>query len=237
MKKILASLTLILPLLVSTSSGPLAASDPVASPKSENEFSFLWAFATLRGDAEELESVDSGLLKLDAGDTSRMFVEPLGPCFIYVVLKESGGELHLLYSHPSSDGSGDAADPNGARSFIPAEGWFSVDDAAGEETIYLLGSTTRLTEFERLLNLYAAQDDHREELANAVVAHIVELRREHWNPQSVAEKPAMIAGKTRGGPNRSCVACLATEISASGFFTRTFLIEHFDRGVTRTQDP
>ena len=179
--------------------------------------SFRWAFASRRSADGELASITKDVT-LETGNSLKMMVEILQDCFVYVILHDSAGDVQVLFQ---------GFEP-GSRHFIP-EGadWFVLGGADGEETLYLLASAERLTDLETVVGQYAAaSQDARPQLAQEIIGQITELRRLHFMPGTVAERPAMIAGQTRGLRRGTEVTDFATEISAPTFFSRTFVIDH-----------
>jgi hypothetical protein len=161
---------------------------------------------------------------LRTGDELKMLVDLQAACFVYVVYHSAQGEVSLLF-------------PGEVRQTVPAsrtpvtyhipegEAWFRLDEHAGRETFYLLASARRLSDLEALIAAHQSADaSKRPELAERVVAHVREVRRQHQRLEAAAERPASIAGNVRGmTPD---LGQIAVEISAMDFYGKTFTIDH-----------
>jgi hypothetical protein len=127
-----------------------------------------------------------------------------------------------------------AGDYETARKYyIPqGEAWFKLEEPGSKETFYLLASSERLNDFEDLLKQYQSADAAgKPDLEKGILAKIRELRRQHKEFSSPAERPVDIGGAIRGiektqGEIPPDVSAIAAEITSSGFFARTFSIEH-----------
>lgn len=185
---------------------------------------FNWAFGALRDPdgAQDLESVTADV-ELSSGDAVRMLVDVREPCFVYVLGVE-GGDVALLYP-ATLESNADAAKTVAGAKAIPAKSWMRVE-GTGETTIYLLASAKRLTRLEELVNRLDEPDADLSEVAASIESHILELRRQHWNSSKVTERPATLAGNLRGAESLASLAHLATEIRATDFFSRTFVISY-----------
>jgi len=195
----------------------------------EESIHFLWAFGALRtgeGGAR-LIPIDRDTV-LRTGDQIKFFVKLERPGFIYLIYHSSQGELSVLFPYRFEQGA-----LSGARYFIPqgAE-WFQLDEHVGQETFYLLASSTRLRELEELINKYETADPAKKRaLAKSIVEEIRTLIWKNRRFKTFAEKPVPIMGslrgteklQTRGTPD---VTSLAVDISGKKFYSRTFTIDH-----------
>lgn len=182
---------------------------------------FRWAFgqATGVGPDRHFAPITSEDVTLHTGDEIKMFVGPDCKCFIYLLHQDQAGQFEVLY--PANAAFTDV--PATAPSYIPSGGgWLKVDDAAGTERLYLLGSTTRLTDLERLLKATATSPTQQ------IIGELARLQKSTvkggWS-----ERPVTIGGQIRGQPDAAHpdIATKATVISAPGpFFSRVFIIDH-----------
>ncbi|MCP3979112.1 MAG: DUF4384 domain-containing protein [bacterium] len=162
-------------------------------------------------------------VQLDTGAKLQFLVEPLSACSVYLLLLDSSDALYVLYRESAKKGSGDE------RNLIPpGSGRFQLDDDAGRETFFLLASHEPLDKLEGLIESHdAASDSAKPAIVESVVAEIVRLNREHRRLSRPIEKPVMIGGQTRGGPDgRSAIDQLAVEVTAETYYGKTITIEH-----------
>jgi hypothetical protein len=112
------------------------------------------------------------------------------------------------------------------------DGWFRLDQNPGREVFYLIASSKRLEDLEKAYVRYdGAQPAAKAETAGALLDKIRELRREHRELTSPAERPVPIGGALRSvekveDPNRFDIAAFADEVISTGFVARTYSIEH-----------
>lgn len=194
---------------------------------------FRWAFGAIAGGGEnpKLRSIAQDTV-LKSGDKFKMMVELKKKCFVYVVYKNSQGELSVLFPYSLQQFTTDY-EPS-KKYYIPrGDAWFQLDDHPGQETFYLLASDERLSEVEYLFNQYATADaDQKPEIAGQLIAEIKKMEKQHPNLLANADdRPHAVQGAVRGveraqGRDPSDVATISGEISSDGFYTKTFTIEH-----------
>jgi len=204
---------------------------PVPQAKAQNEKNvhFHWAFGTVKNtdEGQKFESITRDAV-LKSGDQIKFFVDLKKKCFLYVIYYSSQQELSVLFPYRFKE-----QDLTPQPQYIPkGNEWFELDDHAGREKFYLLGSAERLTDLEAIVNKYESADKaKKQELAGQVLAEIRKLRKRHLKMKSYAERPVTIIGNMRGSGNKEAsgnydVADFAVEFSADDFFSRTFTIDH-----------
>lgn len=209
---------------------PLSAA---AEEQVEEKICFLWAFGAVvgTGDDQKLVSITRDT-ELKTGDRFKMFVELKKECFVYVISKNSQGEVGLLF--PSSLKQFTENYNISKRYDIPPgdDTWLKLDENVGLETFYLLATVKRLTPLEELLARYETIDaQKRRELAESIVTEIRRIRKKHRRFMVTAERPVQIGGSVkRFDPKGKALpydlSTIAVEISAVDFFGKTFTIDH-----------
>jgi hypothetical protein len=209
----------------------LAAEEALERPH-EPEVDFRWAFAAMSvqdGKNSMLAVTQDMVLK--SGDQLKMMVELQRRCFVYLFHHNQQDGLKLLFPYALQQFEGDWQ-PN-RRYYIPrGEAWFSLDQNPGREVFYLIASSKRLDELEKAYLRYnSAESSLKAETARALLDRIKELRREHRELTSPAERPVPIGGALRSvekvaDPKRFDIAAFADEVLSTGFVARTYTIEH-----------
>ena len=168
---------------------------------------------------------------LKSGDQLKMMVELERKCFVYIFHHSQQDGIKLLFPYALQQFEGDYQ-PN-RRYYIPrGEGWFKLDKNPGPEVFYLIASAKRLDELEKAYVRHdSAEPAFKAETARALLDRIKELRREHRELTSPAERPVPIGGALRSvekveDPNRFDISAFADEVLSSGFVARTYTIEH-----------
>lgn len=191
-----------------------------AASQTDDNVRFSWAFeALVQKDGAQKPVAIKHDTTLKTGDKLRMLIKFQKPCFVYVIYRSPQGIVSLLFPY---DQQPFGHDYEIAKTYyIPQSGgWFELDEQVGSETFYLLASSRRLLELERLLNDYAAADGGKKpDLAAQIVTTIREIRRRHRQFTVLAERPATIAGNLR-------LSSEAVSISTTDFYGKTFTIDH-----------
>ena len=210
----------------------IGAETGIAAQEEQRALKFRWAFGALSGEgnSKKLEPVTQDR-PLKSGDRLKMLVELEQKCFVYLVHQNPQGELRLLFPYKLEQFN---SDYEVARQYYVPKGntWFELDAARGQESFYLLASGDRLSGLETLLAQYDAGDAvSKPDLAKQVVAEIRNLRKQARELSTPAERPVTIGGAIRGlekpkEQNAPDLAALAQEISATGFYAKTFTIDH-----------
>ena len=198
----------------------------------EDNVHFRWAFGALtnKGNDHILIPITKDT-SLKTGDQLKIFFELQKNCFVYLIYQSSQGLLDMLFPNDLQQ-FGQGYNILGKTNIPPGNQWFELDQHVGTETFYLLASAQRLNQLESLLLQYkSAQSNHKEELKQKILAEIKNLRWQHRNFKTHAERPVSIIGSLRGlgkvdKPEDYDVADHAIEISAQNFYSRTFTIDH-----------
>lgn len=198
----------------------------------EKTFTFRWAFGAMVGSKDDRRLVAiTRDMALKSGDQIKIFLELQKKCYVYVIYHSPQGEIVTLFPHRFDQLDKDSFASGGY--YIPkGDGWFELDDHAGEEKFYLLASSVPLRRLEDLINHYETTDQAKKpEIATQIIAKIHELRWQNRNFKIFAEKPVNILGQVRGTDkdgkaSSSDVARFAVEISAKNFFSKAFTIDH-----------
>jgi hypothetical protein len=193
---------------------------------------FRWAFAALKQSGAELKLetiVSKSMLK--TGDQLKMMVSLENECFVYVIHHSSQDTLKLMFPYTLKQLSDDYQQHR--KYFIPeGDRWFQLDQQVGPEVFYLLASTRRLENLERLFQQYeSAEPSRRAQINGQVLDEISTLKRHHRELVAEAERPETIGGVVRGfekaqGMNPPDISVIARDISGPGFILRTFTIDH-----------
>jgi hypothetical protein len=143
------------------------------------------------------------------------------------LLQDNEQAIHVLYR----DSSALMTDGQDAPTYIPpSTQYFELDDAAGVDTFFLLASKEPLTELESLLDRYESveQQTEKTELGTEIIGEIRRQQRANRDFSRPVEKPVVIGGQTRGdaGSITDAIDRLATEVTSSGFYSKTITIGH-----------
>jgi hypothetical protein len=198
----------------------------------QGDIGFLYAFGAHVGPKEgkgKVVPVQSET-SLQAGDRLKFYLEPRGDLHFYLLHISSQGDLSLIV--PAAGTSAEIT--AGTQLFVPAGAqWFELDGHPGRETFFMLASGKRLEHLEQLVARHRTLKDQPElhASAEAIQNEIKRLRQQHQPLSAPAEKPVRIGGSLRapqsaGASAQPDITPLAAEITAPGFFSRTFTIDH-----------
>lgn len=193
---------------------------------SEPDLSLRWALGAWTDEDGAPDAIQKDT-KLEAGARLKFLVEPTSPSTVYLLLQDNDKAIHVLYRESSSM----QQDGQGAPTYIPPDTqYFELDDAAGVDTFFLLASKEPLTELDGLLDRYESVDVQAEKtvLAKQIVGEIRRQHKAHRNFARPIEKPVVVGGQTRGdaGEITDAIDRLATEVTGSGFYSKTITIDH-----------
>ncbi len=198
-----------------------------------NNVQYTWAFVARAGEAGHRHiGVITKDTALKSGDEFKVFVNLTKNCFVYIIHKNSDGQLALLFPYDTSMFRNEySVDKN---YYVPkGRQWFTLDKNQGTETFYVFASSERLTALETSLHGYFVSETGKKADAAAVVVNeMKETKKRFRTFSTIAERPITIAGNVRGeqtrsiDPDRIDIATLATEISANNFFAKTITIDH-----------
>jgi hypothetical protein len=202
-----------------------------AQPQPDANLQFQWAFGALKkANGSKFEAIDRDSV-LKTGDQIKFFLNVDKNCFVYLIYSSSQGELSVLFPYRFKLRSSEYT--VAGHHYIPGGNqWFELDEHTGEEKFYLLASANRLTQLEVMINDYESADAAKKPtLAQAILAEIRKLRKEHLKFKTYAERPVNIIGNLRGTEKAETaepqdIAKFAVEISADTFYSRTFTIDH-----------
>ena len=203
-----------------------------AGEEEKGSVSFRWAFGAVMGSGNDrrFEPITHDTT-LSSGDQLKMLVELQKECFVYVIHRNPEDRVALLFPYGIKEG--DATYETATRYYIPrGDAWFELDRNVGRETFYLLASDQKLCPLEELISRYeTAEPAQKPVLAKLIFAEIQNLRKQHRQLASSAERPVIIGGRIRGiekqlGETLPDIATIADEISGVDFYARTFTIEH-----------
>jgi hypothetical protein len=213
-------------LILVLSAGAYAQSRP-----GKSELNFLYAFGAQTGAQAGGKIIPvQNETTLRSGDRLKLFVEPKAELYFYLVHLSSQGDLTPLFPVDSKP----ARIAPGSQVFLP-EGsqWYELDAHPGAEKFFMLVSAERLERLEELCGRHVTLKDKSEtqSSADAILDEIKRLRQKHKQLSAPAEKPVRIGGSVRGEQPSSSSAApdvtpLAAEVTAAGFYSRTFSIDH-----------
>ncbi|MBI5577683.1 MAG: DUF4384 domain-containing protein [Deltaproteobacteria bacterium] len=201
------------------------------TPPGKSNIGFLYAFGAYAGPQGKGKVVSvQNETSLRAGDRLKLFFEPRSDLHFYLVHVSSQGELTTLFPAEGKPAKVAA----GTQVFIPAgNNWFELDAHPGQEKFFLIATAERLDRLEELCSRHTALKDKADvqSSTDAILDEIKGLRQKHRQLSAPAEKPVRIGGSVRGQQPSSSPAVpditpLAAEVTAPGFYTRTFSIEH-----------
>ncbi len=160
----------------------------------------------------------------------KMMVEPIRPCYIYLLYERDGEDLSLLFPGDFSLFKDPLAP--GKRIYLPdGNQWFTLDNQTGIEKFHLLVSTTRRMDFESLImNFKQGTAADKITHMNQVTTHLRDLKKEQLRLAKTAERPIQIGGGFRDVDSTqlitSDISLLSTEINGQDFYIKTYSIEH-----------
>lgn len=225
--RILPLLLTALLLLICTPSRPLLAKE-----KGDKDILFRWAFGAMVGQEGDRRMVAiTRDTTLKTGDKLKMLVELQSRCFVYLFYRTGEDELYLLFPYDLDQFEKDYE--TSKKYYIPqGDMWFELDENLGLETFYLLASTKRLTELEKLYGAYTAADGSaKRDIGKKILKSIRAIKKKNRKLTSAAERPVPIGGNLRGAGKGSQARLpdidpIAAEVAASNFYSRTFTIDH-----------
>jgi hypothetical protein len=190
-----------------------------AQAPDDDNVNFVWAFEALvtEGNVTKQVSIKEDMT-LKTGDQLKMFVELRKPCFVYVIHHGAQGEIQRLFPYDTQQFTTDYQTSK-VYKIPPDDARFRINEQAGRETFYLLASSQRLTDLEKLLETYAAaQPAEQTQAATNILAEIRNMIKQYRSSVQPG-RPVPIAGNMRRGVE-------GVEISAPNFYSKTFTIEH-----------
>jgi hypothetical protein len=209
----------------------LSTAASAQSRPGKSDINFLYAFGAHvnpQGSGKVVPIQNETTLR--AGDRLKLFFEPRSDLNFYLLHMSSQGELTPLYPVEAQP----AKVAPGTQVFIPAGNqWFELDAHPGQEKFFLIATADRLERLEELCARHATLKTPADlqSSTEAILDEIKRLRQHYKQLSAPAEKPVRIGGSVRGQqPAGSTVIPdiipLAAEVTAPGFFSRTFSIDH-----------
>ena len=201
------------------------------TPAGKSDIGFLYAFGAYVGPQGKGKVVSvQNETTLRVGDRLKLFFEPKSDQYFYLLHISSQGELTPLFPAEAQPAKVAAR----TQLFIPAgNNWFELDAHPGQEKFFLIATAERLERLEELCSHHLTLKDKSEaqSSADAIQNEIKHLRQQYKQLTAPAEKPVRIGGSVRGQPPSSApvapdVTPLAVEVTAPGFYSRTFSIDH-----------
>ena len=201
------------------------------APSGKNDIGFLYAFGAYVGPQGKGKVIPvQNETSLRAGDRLKLFFEPKSDQHLYLLHISSQGELTPLFPAAAQP----AKVARGTKVFIPAgNNWFELDAHPGQEKFFLIATAERLDRLEELCARHTALKDKADVQTSAdeILDEIKRLRQKNKQLSAPAEKPVRIGGSLRGqqpssSPAVPDITSLAAEVTAPGFYSRTFSIEH-----------
>jgi hypothetical protein len=201
------------------------------TPAGKSDIGFLYAFGAYVGPQGKGKVVSvQNETTLRVGDRLKLFFEPKNDQYFYLLHISSQGELTPLFPAAAQPAKVAAR----TQLFIPAgNNWFELDAHPGQEKFFLIATAERLDRLEELCTRHTALTDKADvqSSTDAILDEIKGLRQKHRQLSAPAEKPVRIGGSVRGqlpsgAPVVPDVTPLAAEVTAPGFYSRTFSIDH-----------
>ena len=173
-----------------------------------------WAFWAVTADAKRAPVGE--FAALPSGTELGMRLELAEPAYVCLIHHGPRGDVNILLAR------GEATARDGHREFEPLGAGQRLDDATGLERFHLIVSGKPLGDLDRLVEAYrSAPPDGRAGAAEALLAEVQRLRRDHEKLEAVAARPAQIGGTVRGRDDVGAV-----ELSGTGILVRTFTVDH-----------
>ncbi len=208
------------------------ANPPSTTDSRKENIKFRMSFGALVGSDKGvlLEPVKVNTI-LKSGDKFKLMIELQRKCYLYVIYNNSQGEMSLLFPYNLEQFENDYQ--LSKRYFLPPrEAWYELDDHTGLETFYVIASSQRLMDVEYLFKQYETVEPSRKpNIAGQVLSEVSSLLAEHREYTVIAEAPLNSGTATRGversqGADPTDISTFASEISASDFYSKTFVIDH-----------
>lgn len=202
-------------------------------PQTESHGSrILWAFGATRASSnpQKVEPVRTQMV-LSSGDKLKMMILLRKRCFVYVIHKDTQGNLALLF--PYSIKQFDTDYQTARKYYVPkGDGWYQLDDRTGKETFYLIASDQRLLDIEFTYQQYAScVPSKKQELAEQMISELHGITETHLASSAGGDihadnQPTMRGFERATGADPTDITQLAREISFDTTYSETFVIDH-----------
>ena len=187
--------------------------------------SFSWALL-VDGDHGQTSADIKSSLSIGEKSTLQFYFSREEGTFLYLFLLDSGGSLALIF--PETPDHYATSPPNAGTFRVPPDpDRFSTAPPPGQERLYLLASSTRLTTLEELAGDHSREpDDPR--LKAAILQEMKKLRRKHSTLSQSPEASVPVAGtiRTRSATPGTKDTFMVTKVSGVQFYSRTLRINH-----------
>lgn len=202
-------------------------------PQTEDrDTKMLWAFGAIRASSNPLEVESVGAqMALSSGDKLKMMIQIKRRCFVYVIHKDTEGNLTLLF--PYSIKQFDTDYQTSSKYYAPkGDAWFQLDDRKGREIFYLIASDQRLLDIEYTYQEYASSiPPKKQDLAEQMIAKLDGITQTHLTSPAGADTPVDARVATRGferatGADPTDITQLARAITFDTTYSETFVIDH-----------
>ena len=202
-------------------------------PKTGNHnLRIIWAFGAIRASSNppKVEPVRTRMA-LSSGDKLKMMVQISEKCFVYVIHKDTQGNLTMLF--PYSIKQFDTDYQTARKYYVPKDdGWFQLDNRTGMETFYLIASDQRLLDIEYTYQQYDSSGaSKKQDLAGQMLSELDQVKeKQPASPAQVeilAENEPLLRGFERAtGEDPTDISRLAREISFETAYCETIEINH-----------
>ena len=207
-----------------------ATPKPAEASDRQDSVKFSWALVCQQQE-EASKPIDyhASVIPMHSGDRFKIYLKPITPCFIYLYLYDSQGNLYLVFPEDFEFFEQNTRPPRNYE--LPGvNSWFYLDENNGVELFYLIVSTQRLEKLERstVRHLSAAGRSESSGAAAAVKHEVLDeikrLIKESSYLSSSAEKPIAVAGHFRG--IRQDTELKGISIEASEIYVQTIRLKH-----------
>lgn len=187
--------------------------------------SFSWALLVDGEHGQSSADIKSSLA-ISGKSTLQFYFSREEGTFLYLFLLDSGGTLALIF--PETPDHYVTSFPKAGTFRVPPNpDRFSTAPPPGQERLYLLASSTRLDNLEKLTCDYS-QEPENSRLKAAILQEMKKLRREHSTLSQSPEASVPVAGtvRTRSALPGTENTFMVTKVSGVPFYSRTLRINH-----------
>jgi hypothetical protein len=168
---------------------------------------FSWTITFQKGRDYETVSV-SRMIRMENGDPFVIDITPSANCYCYIVSYDSERNITVIHDQPIRGKSALTIGP------------FEVGGSPGTDTLYVIMSTGRQMQLERLIQSYASNEGSRQH-ANSLYREIVRLQ----NAASELGEPASSFIQS-GGTTRGSTTNYVNSFSEKDLYVRAIAIRH-----------
>ena len=200
----------------------------IADEPRNKGISFRWAFLCISKESIiNPVDYDTSIQYIKQGDRIKIYINPLENVYIYLLHKDAGGNLHLLF--PANLHFSSQVYVLGRDYYVPrGDEFISPGVFSGEETFYFIAADSRLIKLESLIKKYfshsRANNTGKLETQQAVITHIKRLIQEHSSFTPSKSKIVTFAGRFRG--TEEMLEFPVLKIEADKFYSLTVRISY-----------